>query len=304
MVGHAPSSELMSDTEGPPPGAPWDRPIADASLAFVDLEMTGLSLERDRVLEVCVKRFDGGREVRTLSSLVRPECGTHGNEHVHGIGREHVENAPTFAELADAILGVLEGAIVVAHGAYWDVRFLEAELARTARPTRFPHYLDSLTLARRTFPSRSHGLSALCEGLGLSARPSHRAGKDVEALVALWEQLVRSLAPRTPRDLWHVRVGERRARPEILATALLAAQSQVPMLMRYRPSRRAAEEHTVVVTAVRTDLDPPRVLGYLVASRSRREFRADRILSLDPSLDPGAAPRAGSPDHRRTPTRP
>lgn len=290
-----------AEAAAPPPGEPWDRPIERAALAFIDLEMTGLCVERDRVLEVCVKRFEGGHLARTLASLVRPDCGTHGNEHVHGIARDHVASAPTFGELADTVVEALDGAIVVAHGAYWDVRFLEAELARAHRDVRFPHYLDSLTLARRVFPSRSHGLSALCETLALEARPSHRATDDVDALVALWKRLVASLAPRTPRDLWHVRVGERRARPEILATALLAAQSGSPMRMRYRPSRRAAEEHAIVVTAVRTDLDPPRVLGYLVASRSRREFRADRILALDPH---GPPPHGGAPDHRRDPTRP
>ena len=29
------------------------------------------------------------------------------------------------------------------------------------------------------------------------------------------------------------------------------------------------------------DLDPPRVLGYLLPSRSRRELRADRILAIE-----------------------
>jgi DNA polymerase-3 subunit epsilon len=35
------------------------------------------------------------------------------------------------------------------------------------------------------------------------------------------------------------------------------------------------------ITDVRTDLDPPRVLGYLLPSRSRRELRADRILAIE-----------------------
>jgi DNA polymerase-3 subunit epsilon len=56
--------------------------------------------------------------------------------------------------------------------------------------------------------------------------------------------------------------------------------------VRYRPARRGPEELVVRVMGVRTDLDPPRVLGYLLPSRSRRELRADRILAIEP-LDQG-----------------
>ena len=37
---------------GPPAGEPWDLPLAEAPLAFVDLEMTGLDASKDRVVEV------------------------------------------------------------------------------------------------------------------------------------------------------------------------------------------------------------------------------------------------------------
>ncbi len=45
---------------------------------------------------------------------------------------------------------------------------------------------------------------------------------------------------------------------------------------------------------VRTDLDPPRVLGYLLPSRSRRELRADRILAIEP-ISPGELGPDGVP---------
>src|ERR671932_678317 len=50
------------------------------------------------------------------------------------------------AELVPQIERVLEGAVLVAHSASWDVAFLEAELARAGRPRRIEHYLDTLTL--------------------------------------------------------------------------------------------------------------------------------------------------------------
>ena len=55
-----------------------------------------------------------------------------------------------------------------------------------------------------------------------------------------------------------------------------------------------------MVTAVRTDLDPPQVLGYLLPSRSRRELRADRILALDTLNASASPPTTGSPRQVRS----
>jgi DNA polymerase-3 subunit epsilon len=219
----------------------------------------------------------------SLTSLIRPDCGTSGNVHVHGISPADLESAPVFADLAEQALRILDGAVVIAHAAAWDVAFLEAELARAGRPRMIEHYLDTLTLSRRAFALPSHRLSALCEELGIHRERAHRAGDDVQALRAVFDKLVVVLAPATPRDLWHVRIGERHARPDVVAAAVRALEGNVPVRIRYRPARRGTEDLTVRITGVRTDLDPPMVLGYLLPARSRRELRSDRILAIEPA---------------------
>jgi DNA polymerase III subunit epsilon len=276
----------------PPLGSPWDDPLAAAPLAFVDLEMTGLDPAVDRVLEVCVERVRGAVVEGALVSLVRPEGGAFGNAHIHGIDPAEVAVAPAFAELAPRILALLEGAVVVAHAAAWDVAFLEAELARAGQPRRIEHYLDTLTLSRRAFALPSHRLGALCEAFGISPGTAHRADSDVAALRAVFARVLSVLAPVTLRDLWHVRVGQRHARPDLVAAAVQALEHAAPVTVRYRPARHPPEELVFQVTAVRTDLDPPRVLGYLLPSHSRRELRADRILAIVPHHDPARSPSA------------
>jgi DNA polymerase-3 subunit epsilon len=290
--------------EEPPAGPPWDLPLAEAPLVFVDLEMTGLDARKDRVIEVCAERFRGDQLEGSVATLVDPE-GHFGNDHVHGIERAALAQAPRFASIAADVERLLEGAVLVAHAAAWDVAFLEAELARAGRERRVPFYLDTLTLARRAFALPSHSLAALCEQFGIVRARAHRATDDVAALREVWRRCVAALLPRSPRDLWHVRVGRRHARPDIVAEAVVAAETAEPVRVRYRPARRGrapsppplgahavgpatprpgeagVQELDLVVTQVRTDLDPPRVLGYLLPSRGRRELRADRILAIE-----------------------
>ncbi len=268
--------------EAPPPGPPWDEPCATAPWAFVDLEMTGLDPANDRVVEVCVERWVGDELTASVSSLVLPDTRAGGASQVHGLTEGVLTGAPSFRELAGPILGALEGAVPVAHAARWDVAFLEAEFSRAGSPRKILHYVDTLVLARRAFAFRSYSLDALSVALGIPRGRAHRAPDDVAALRAVFARVIEVLAPVSPRDLWQVRVSERRAREAILLACDAAVEHAVPVEITYRPSRRAAQTMTMVLTDVRRDLDLPRVMGYQLPGRGRRELRADRILRVEP----------------------
>ncbi len=273
-------------SNGPPAGPPWDSPLADALFAFVDLEMTGLDAKRDRVVEVCIERVRGpdprSEPEDRLHSLVRPDDGAIGNVHVHGIDAAALANAPSFAEIADRVAALLDGAIFVAHGAAWDVAFVEAEMRRAGRQGfTVPFWLDTLNLSRRAFGLQKHSLEALRAEFGLDGARAHRADADVSALREVFARCVRELTPATPRDLWQVRVAERRVRDQILAQCKDAVQSRSEVTVVYRPRARPAEPMRMVLTGIELGLDPPRVIGYQLPGRGRRELRADRILRIE-----------------------
>jgi len=267
----------------PPAGPPWDLPIAEAPLAFVDLEMTGLDAARDRVVEVCIERVVGGERQKLLSSLVDPGERVGGAAHVHGLDAAALAGAPRFEAIAGEVLAILEGAILVAHAAVWDVRFIAAELVRAAIGTRIEHWLDTLVLARRAFAFHSYSLDALCRELAIDRGLAHRAESDVRAMRTVFDRCVAVLAPSSARDLWEVRVGERRARQAIVDACEAAAKHGAPVVITYRPARRPPETLSMVLLEVRSDLDPPGVVGYQLPGRGRRQLRADRILRVDPA---------------------
>jgi DNA polymerase-3 subunit epsilon len=266
----------------PPPGPPWDLPVSQAPFVFVDLEMTGLDVVRDRVVEVCLEKVVGGQRTGFLATLVDPGERVGGAAHVHGIDAAELSGAPRFASIAHDVLGLLEGAILVAHAAVWDVRFLSAEFKRAGLEFELVDWIDTLVLARRAFAFPSYSLDALCRQLAIERGRAHRAESDVRAMRELFDRCVSTLAPISARDLWEVRVGERRARQAIVDACEAAAKHGAPMVVTYRAARRSPEPLSMVLLEVRSDLDPPRVVGYLLPGRGRRELRADRILRVDP----------------------
>src|SRR5262245_9551941 len=120
----------MAKRAEPPPGRPWGDPLDGAPLVFVDCEVTGLRPCTDRVGERGAGGVRGDAVVARIETLVLPESRATGNLHVHGIDAVALTGAPSFAAIADRVLEVLGGGVLVAHAASWDVAFIEAELAR------------------------------------------------------------------------------------------------------------------------------------------------------------------------------
>lgn len=276
----------MTSSAPPPEGPPWDLPLAEAPLALVDLEMTGLDVTRDRVVEICIERVVGGRRVALLSTLVDPGERVGGAAHVHGIDAAEIAGAPRFEMVVHKVIAALRGTILVAHAAAWDVGFLQAECRRAGFALEVDHWLDTLVLARRAFAFPSYSLGALCHEFAIDRGRAHRAESDVAALREVFARCVEVLVPASARDLWDVRVGERRARPTIVLACEAAVKHGLPVQVTYRPARRPAESLAMVLLEVRSDLDPPGVVGYLLPGRGRRQLRADRILRIEPASAP------------------
>lgn len=267
--------------EPPPAGAPWDSPLDEAPLAFVDLEMTGLDVERDHVVEVCIERVVGGEVVRKLSSLVRPPARAGGSAEIHGLDAAALETAPPFEAVAAEVRELLSGAVFVAHGAKLDVAFLLAESLRVGAPLEIAHWLDTMNLSRRAFALPSHALSSLAASLGIAMERAHRADDDVAAMRQVFLRCCGALAPATPRDLWEVRVASPEARVEILDACDAACRDARDVVVVYRPRGQAEQRLRMRITKVERG-EGARVQGYEVTDRGRRSLRASRILRVEP----------------------
>lgn len=160
--------------------------------AVIDVETTGFSPQGgDRVIEVAVARVDAaGRIEDEFATLVNPEGRDTGPVFVHGISNDAVANAPTFAEVAPELLARLDGAVVVAHNAPFEERFLAAELARAGHTGVRVPALCSLWLGQQTFTTPNHKLATLARHAGIPLVDAHAALGDVRAVAALLPRML------------------------------------------------------------------------------------------------------------------
>jgi DNA polymerase-3 subunit epsilon len=162
----------------------------------LDTETTGLDPDQGhRLVEVAaVELIDHLPTGRTFHSYVNPERDVPEEAfRVHGLSAEFLRDYPVFAEVADPLLEFLADSHLVIHNAAFDLRFLNAELARHARELFSPaRAVDTLFLAQRRFPGAPNSLDALCRRFAVdsSARTRHDALLDCELLAEVYLHLI------------------------------------------------------------------------------------------------------------------
>jgi DNA polymerase-3 subunit epsilon len=161
--------------------------------AVIDVETTGLSPARgDRVIEIAVARIDeSGRVEDEFATLVNPEGRDTGPVFIHGISNDDAAKAPTFADIAPELLARLDGAVVVAHNAPFEERFLAVELARAGYGDLRMPALCTLWLGRKTFQTPNHKLGTIAREAGVPLVDKHAALGDVRAVSQLLPLMMR-----------------------------------------------------------------------------------------------------------------
>jgi len=167
----------------------------------LDTETTGLDpAEGHRVVEIgCIELLNHLPTGRHFRQYLNPERDMPDEAfRVHGLSEEFLRGHPTFAEAAEAFLEFIGDARLVIHNAGFDLRFLNAELARLGRPAlQASRAIDTVQLARSKFPGAQASLDALCRRFGIdnSARTLHGALLDCELLAEVYLELIGGRQP-------------------------------------------------------------------------------------------------------------
>jgi DNA polymerase III subunit epsilon len=169
-------------------------PLIDVEFVVLDLETTGGSPANDRVTEVGAVKIRGGEVLGTFHTLVDPEVPIPPFiSALTGLTDRMVAEAEPIQVVLPCLLEFLGSAVLVAHNASFDHRFLQANLERHGYRRMANRVVCTARLARKLLPRDelpSVRLGILASYLGAATVPCHRAMTDARATVEVFHALL------------------------------------------------------------------------------------------------------------------
>lgn len=157
----------------------------------LDIETTGLSPERDSIIEIGAVKFDEKGVHEKYKTFIHydepiPELVTH----ITGITNEDLEGAPSLEQIADSLYEFVGDLPILGHNINFDMDFLKA------KGFNFSNKLfDSLPLAQILKPGLpTYSLDMLTKHFNIKHESKHRAQDDAEATALLFNLMVKEIS--------------------------------------------------------------------------------------------------------------
>lgn len=193
----------------------------------LDTETTGFDpLSGHRIVEIgCVELMNHLPTGKVFHVYCNPERDMPEEAFkVHGLSNGFLADKPLFAEIVADFLEFVADDPLVIHNAEFDMRFLNAELARLGFPAMpMSRSIDTVIMARKKFPGAQANLDALCRRFEIdnTHRTHHGALLDSELLAEVYLQLI----------------GGRQPGFELGLSGKVAVETRVAVVRETRPAR-------------------------------------------------------------------
>ena len=170
----------------------------DDEIVCFDIETTGLKVTREAITEIGAVVLKNGKITETFQTFVNP--GRRLTPEIiglTGITDAMLSDAPSLKEALTAFLQFVNGRVLAAHNAEFDISFIRAGCRKVGLEFE-PTYIDSLILAQNLLPElHKYKLDIVAEHLDLPAFNHHRASDDAGMvgymLVPFFEKMRREL---------------------------------------------------------------------------------------------------------------
>ena len=170
-----------------------------------DLETTGFSQEKDKIIEIGAVRVKNGKICEKYSTFVNPERGIPERiTDLTSITNDMVKEAPTIETVLPEFLEFIGDSVLVAHNAGFDHGFIRQKAKEQGMETDFT-VVDTVGLARVLFPELAkYKLDNIAKKLKISLENHHRAVDDAGATAEIFEKFVEMLEERGMNSLKEV----------------------------------------------------------------------------------------------------
>lgn len=195
-----------------------------------DLETTGLDPVHEEIVEIGALKFDALGLIGKFSTLINPgKAMPPGATKVNGIDDAMLKDKPFLDVILPRFLRFIEGSVLIAHNAQFDLSFVNQALTTRFNAQKAPQdrlqasllddeedpleekqrsikvpfptlpnkIIDTLALSRKVWPNRQkYSLQVLATEFGLNAIDAHRAEDDARVCMDLFLRCVETRFPR------------------------------------------------------------------------------------------------------------
>ncbi|MBE6066873.1 MAG: DNA polymerase III subunit alpha [Clostridium lundense] len=174
----------------------------DTTYCVLDLETTGFSPVTEKITEIGIMKLKDGKVIEEFSCFVNPQKPIPARViEVTNITDDMVKDAETIENVFPKMLQFIQGSVLVAHNAEFDVGFLKHNAKVLGYDFDFT-YLDTLSLAKELFPDfKTYKLGRIAKNLGIKVEVAHRALDDVATTVKVFNIMLEKLKKRGAETL-------------------------------------------------------------------------------------------------------
>ena len=165
--------------------------LTDNTYVVFDTETTGLDFMNNGITEIGAVKIVGGKLTEQFTTLIKPDYRiTEENEAITGISEEMVKDAPKIGAVIPDFMKFIDGAILVAHNADFDMKFIKRFAGAEEYEVK-NKVIDSVELARAQLPQlKRHDLHTVADHFGIIFH-HHRALSDAYATAEVFIELMK-----------------------------------------------------------------------------------------------------------------
>ena len=162
-----------------------------------DLETTGFSPEKNRIIEFGAVKVENGKITGRFSEFVNPGIPIpYRITQLTGITDDMVIDADPIEKVLPGFLEFSEGCVLVGHNVGFDIGFVRENCRRLGYDCPFTT-MDTLGISRALLPGHAkYTLDAVAKILGVSLENHHRAVDDAECTAGIFRKLLPMLEER------------------------------------------------------------------------------------------------------------
>jgi len=198
----------------------WLAAVYDTAVftAF-DTETTGLDPQTGRVVEIGAVQFDMRGIIARYNVLINPQMPMPEDaQKVNGITDEMLRDKPIFTQAEPDFSYFIQGSVLVAHNAPFDVHYINAELTRIGSPLLPNKVVDTRIFTKELYPGlKSYALQDLAVQFGIQALEAHRAEDDARVCMELFMCMLTQFLKKDPELI-------KKLRSEFSAAEVLAVE--------------------------------------------------------------------------------